>query len=120
MSATDRGQSNVVGVAVLVGVTVVALGLLTASVGTVVDQRDRTGCPSRDDMLAEPAAQLATWWLDGMKKQREELIKFEGEDAPLLVHLDLEIKEAKNWSASNSSTADSFWEKKAKKMKKRK
>jgi len=34
----ERGQSNVVGVAVLLGVTVVALGLLTASVGTVVDQ----------------------------------------------------------------------------------
>ncbi|GAA0287294.1 DUF7289 family protein [Halobacterium noricense] len=38
MSASERGQSNVVGVAVLLGVTVVALGLLTASVGTVVDQ----------------------------------------------------------------------------------
>jgi flagellin-like protein len=35
---TGRGQSNVVGVAILLGVTVVALGALTASVGTVVDQ----------------------------------------------------------------------------------
>ncbi|MFB6069134.1 MAG: archaellin/type IV pilin N-terminal domain-containing protein [Halobacterium sp.] len=34
---SDRGQSNVVGVAILLGVTVVALGALTASVGTVVD-----------------------------------------------------------------------------------
>jgi flagellin-like protein len=33
-----RAQSNVVGVAILLGVTVVALGALTASVGTVVDQ----------------------------------------------------------------------------------
>jgi flagellin-like protein len=33
-----RAQSNVVGVAVLLGVTVLALGALTASVGTVVDQ----------------------------------------------------------------------------------
>jgi flagellin-like protein len=32
-----RGQSNVVGVAVLLGVTVVALAALTASVGTVLD-----------------------------------------------------------------------------------
>jgi flagellin-like protein len=34
----SRAQSNVVGVAILLGVTVVALGTLTASVGTVVDQ----------------------------------------------------------------------------------
>lgn len=34
----SRGQSNVVGVALLLGVTVVALGAITASVGTVVDQ----------------------------------------------------------------------------------
>jgi hypothetical protein len=33
-----RAQSNVVGVALLLGVTVVALGTLTAGVGTVVDQ----------------------------------------------------------------------------------
>lgn len=32
-----RGQSSVVGVALLLGATVVALGVLTASVGTVVD-----------------------------------------------------------------------------------
>ncbi len=38
MSGDGRGQSNVVGVAILLGVTVVALGLLTASVGTVVEQ----------------------------------------------------------------------------------
>lgn len=38
MTGDDRGQSNVVGVAILLGVTVVALGALTASVGTVVDQ----------------------------------------------------------------------------------
>jgi len=35
---SGRAQSNVVGVAVLLGVTVVALGLLTAGVGNVVDQ----------------------------------------------------------------------------------
>jgi len=34
----ERGQSNVLGAAILRGVTVVALGALTASVGTVVDQ----------------------------------------------------------------------------------
>lgn len=33
---SGRGQSNVVGVALLLGVTVVALGTLTASVGTVI------------------------------------------------------------------------------------
>ena len=38
MTGERRGQSNVVGVAILLGVTVVALGALTASVGTVVDQ----------------------------------------------------------------------------------
>ncbi|WP_459191971.1 DUF7289 family protein [Halosimplex sp. J119] len=32
-----RGQSSVVGVALLLGMTVVALGVLTASVGTIVD-----------------------------------------------------------------------------------
>jgi len=35
--ARDRGQSSVVGAALLLGMTVVALGLLTASVGSVVD-----------------------------------------------------------------------------------
>jgi len=34
---SDRGQSSVVGVALLLGATVVALGVLTASVGTLVD-----------------------------------------------------------------------------------
>lgn len=34
----DRGQSNVVGVAILLGVTVMALGALTAGIGTVVQQ----------------------------------------------------------------------------------
>jgi len=33
----ERGQSSVVGVALLLGATVVALGVLTASVGTLVD-----------------------------------------------------------------------------------
>lgn len=33
-----RGQANVVGVAILVGVTVVALGTLTASIGAVVEE----------------------------------------------------------------------------------
>lgn len=33
-----RGQSNVVGVAILLGVTVMALGALTAGVGSVVDE----------------------------------------------------------------------------------
>ncbi|WP_232687313.1 DUF7289 family protein [Halobacterium zhouii] len=37
-TTTTRAQSNVVGVALLLGITVVALGTLTASVGTVVDQ----------------------------------------------------------------------------------
>jgi flagellin-like protein len=37
-SSRDRAQSNVVGVAILLGVTVIALGALTASVGTVLDQ----------------------------------------------------------------------------------
>jgi len=35
-SRRDRGQSNVVGIAILLGVTVLALGTLTASVGVVV------------------------------------------------------------------------------------
>lgn len=37
VSESSRAQSHVVGVAILLGVTVVALGALTASVGTVVD-----------------------------------------------------------------------------------
>ncbi|WP_440990658.1 DUF7289 family protein [Haloarchaeobius baliensis] len=36
-SRADRGQSNVVGVALLLGITVVALGVLTASIGLAVD-----------------------------------------------------------------------------------
>jgi len=36
-SAQDRGQSSVVGVALLLGATLVALGALTAGVGTIVD-----------------------------------------------------------------------------------
>lgn len=36
-AGTERGQSAVVGVAVLLGVTAVSLGLLTAGVGTLVD-----------------------------------------------------------------------------------
>ena len=34
---SDRGQSNVVGVALLLGVAVVSMGALTAAVGVVVE-----------------------------------------------------------------------------------
>jgi flagellin-like protein len=44
---TEKGQSNVVGVALLLGVTVVALGTLTASVGTVVDSHAASADASR-------------------------------------------------------------------------
>ncbi|WP_332898142.1 DUF7289 family protein [Haladaptatus sp. CMSO5] len=37
MSRDDRGQSAVVGVALLLGITVVSLGILTASIGAVID-----------------------------------------------------------------------------------
>ncbi|WP_178916091.1 type IV pilin [Natronomonas gomsonensis] len=37
MTASDRGQSNVVGVALLLGIAVVSMGTLTAAVGVVVD-----------------------------------------------------------------------------------
>lgn len=39
---TDRAQSNVVGVAVLLGITVIALGALTASIGAVVESNAAT------------------------------------------------------------------------------
>lgn len=39
----DRGQSNVVGVALLVGLTMLSLGALTATVGTVVDSNAAVG-----------------------------------------------------------------------------
>lgn len=38
MTTRRRGQANVVGIAILIGVTVVALGALTASIGTVVEE----------------------------------------------------------------------------------
>ncbi|MFC5970925.1 type IV pilin [Halomarina salina] len=37
-TSTDRAQSHVVGVVLLLGVTVIAMGALTATVGTVVEQ----------------------------------------------------------------------------------
>ena len=43
----DRGQSHVVGVALLLGVTVVALGALTASVGTVIEGTAATADATR-------------------------------------------------------------------------
>lgn len=42
-----RAQSNVIGVAVLLGVTVVTLGTLTASIGMVVDENAATADASR-------------------------------------------------------------------------
>lgn len=38
MTVRRRGQANVVGIAILVGVTVVALGGLTASIGAVIEE----------------------------------------------------------------------------------
>ncbi|RBI63617.1 hypothetical protein DMJ13_03530 [halophilic archaeon] len=57
----SRGQSNVVGVALLLGVTVVALGTLTASIGMVVDGNAAAADANRvaadfDDALAPVAA----------------------------------------------------------------
>lgn len=43
----SRGQSNVVGVAVMLGVTVVALSAVTASVGTVVEETGATADATR-------------------------------------------------------------------------
>jgi hypothetical protein len=37
-STADRGQSQVVGVAILLGLTVVSLGVLTAGIGTVIEE----------------------------------------------------------------------------------
>jgi hypothetical protein len=51
---TDRGQSTVVGVALLVGVTVVSLGVLTATVGTVVESHaERADVSQVADGLAD-------------------------------------------------------------------
>ncbi|WP_327052847.1 DUF7289 family protein [Halomicrococcus gelatinilyticus] len=47
MSGRLRGQSDVVGVAILLGVTVVALGSLTASIGAVVDSNAATADANR-------------------------------------------------------------------------
>lgn len=42
-SADDRAQSHVIGVALLIGLTMVSLGALTATVGTVVDSNAAVG-----------------------------------------------------------------------------
>ncbi|RRJ29184.1 DUF7289 family protein [Halocatena pleomorpha] len=39
MSGSDRGQSHVVGIALLVGVTVISIAAITASVGVLIDQQ---------------------------------------------------------------------------------
>ncbi|WP_135826453.1 DUF7289 family protein [Halorussus ruber] len=59
-NTASRAQSNVVGVAILLGVVVVALGSLTAGIGTVVEQNAAAADSSRvatdlDDAL-EPVA----------------------------------------------------------------
>ncbi|WP_121821965.1 DUF7289 family protein [Halostella salina] len=46
-SRTGRAQSNVVGVAVLLGITVIALGALTASIGAVVQSNAATADADR-------------------------------------------------------------------------
>ncbi|WP_135533609.1 DUF7289 family protein [Halostella pelagica] len=43
----NRGQSNVIGVAILLGVTVVALGALTASIGAVIESNAATADADR-------------------------------------------------------------------------
>ncbi|MFB6127882.1 MAG: hypothetical protein ABEJ79_11395 [Halolamina sp.] len=58
--ASDRGQANVVGVALLLGITVVSLGVLTAGVGSVVEEEAsrvdaRRVAAAMDDAL-QPAA----------------------------------------------------------------
>lgn len=58
--AGERAQSHVVGVAVLLGVTVVALGTLTASIGSVVEgnaaRADATRVADDLDAALEPVA----------------------------------------------------------------
>lgn len=39
MTRSDRGQSHVIGVALLLGVTVISISAITASVGVVIDQQ---------------------------------------------------------------------------------
>ncbi|MFB6234410.1 MAG: hypothetical protein ABEH81_04685 [Halopenitus sp.] len=50
----DRGQSNVIGVAVLIGLTMISLGTLTAAVGTVVESNAAAANADRvaDDLEA--------------------------------------------------------------------
>lgn len=47
VTSSRRGQSNVVGVAIMLGVTIVALGAVTASVGTVVEDTGATADATR-------------------------------------------------------------------------
>lgn len=53
-TADDRGQSNVIGVAVLIGLTMISLGTLTAAVGTVVESNAAAADADRvaDDLEA--------------------------------------------------------------------
>ncbi|WP_430505241.1 DUF7289 family protein [Haloparvum sp. PAK95] len=53
-TAADRGQSNVIGVAVLIGLTMISLGTLTAAVGTVVESNAAAANADRvaDDLEA--------------------------------------------------------------------
>jgi hypothetical protein len=59
-AASDRAQSNVVGVAILLGVVVLALGSLTAGIGTVVEQNaafaDSARVAADLDSALEPVA----------------------------------------------------------------
>jgi hypothetical protein len=60
MNDADRGQSNVVGVALLLGIAVVSMGTLTASVGVIIDssatEADAERVASDFDDALEPVA----------------------------------------------------------------
>lgn len=81
-----RGQANVVGAALLVGITVVALGTLTASIGAVVDDTAARADARRvaADFDAALAPVEATGYREGTVRFTEGTLRTERRDVRLL------------------------------------
>jgi len=74
----------------------------TDSLGTILDLRDKTNCPSLKNMITKPSSELKELCRKAYENQIQQLIEAEGEDVKLVRVLKRELKELMNIDAKKA------------------
>lgn len=74
------------------------VGVMGDATGKVLDQRPTTGRPCYSDLIQMPAKELQALWIQSLEAQLEELLSLEGESAPYVPSLRVELATAKKFN----------------------